>query len=160
MTASHSVQEKWLRNLSNLSSPCTHIGNPYDICLGNQDSSKICFDAATEHIRIGPCILHWSQAAKLELGVLKALHSEIETLKWLPVSRKSLLHSCLDDKSNPISKSNDKFINRDNNRNSNRNTTAVAITIALATAIANANEHTKIVRITFVWGPRAGIILT
>ena len=59
---------------------------------------------------------------------------------------------------NPISKSNDKFINRDNNRNSNRNTTAVAITIALATAIANANEHTKIVRITFVWGPRAGII--
>ena len=46
-----------------------------------QDSSKICFDAATEHIRIGPCILHWSQAAKLELGVLKALHSEIETLK-------------------------------------------------------------------------------
>ncbi len=36
--------------------------------------------------------------------------------------------------------------------------TAVAITIALATAIANANEHTKIVRITFVWGPRAGII--
>ena len=68
------------------------------------------------------------------------------------------MHSCLDDKSNPISKSNDKFINRDNNRNSNRNTTAVAITIALATAIANANEHTKIVRITFVWGPRAGII--
>ena len=54
--------------------------------------------------------------------------------------------------------SNDKFINRDNNRNSNRNTTAVAITIALATAIANANEHTKIVRITFVWGPRAGIM--
>ena len=74
------------------------------------------------------------------------------------MSRKSLLHSCLDDKSSPISKSNDKFINRDNNRNSNRNTTAVAITIALATAIANANEHTKIVRITFVWGPRAGII--
>ena len=47
----------------------------------NEDSSEICFDAATEHIRIGPCILHWSQAAKLELGVLKALHSEIETLK-------------------------------------------------------------------------------
>ena len=30
--------------------------------------------------------------------------------------------------------------------------------VSLATAIANANEHTKIVRITFVWGPRAGIM--
>ena len=68
----------------------------------NEDSSEICFDAATEHIRIGPCILHWSQAAKLELGVLKALHIEIENLNRLPVSRESLLHSCLDDKGSPM----------------------------------------------------------
>ena len=59
----------------------------------NEDSNVTCFDAATEHICIGPCILHWSQAAKLELGVLKALHIEIETRNRLPVSLFNLFNS-------------------------------------------------------------------
>ena len=44
------------------------------------------FNAATEHIRIGPCILHWSQVSNLELGVLRNLHHEIQDRNRMPVS--------------------------------------------------------------------------
>ena len=43
-------------------------------------------NAATEHIRIGPCILHWSRVSNLELGVLCNLHHEIQDRIRMPVS--------------------------------------------------------------------------
>jgi len=56
------------------------------------------FNAATEHIRIGPCILHWSQVSNLELGVLRNLHHEIQDRSRMPVSFERFLASdCQDD---------------------------------------------------------------
>ena len=51
------------------------------------------FNAATEHIRIGPCILHWSQVSNLELGVLRNLHLEIQDRSRMPVSFERFLAS-------------------------------------------------------------------
>ena len=42
--------------------------------------------AATEHVKIGPCIFHWSQVSTIELGVLAKLHLEIESRVRMPVS--------------------------------------------------------------------------
>ena len=50
-------------------------------------------NAATEHIRIGPCILHWSQVSNLELGVLRNLHLEIQDRIRMPVSRERFFAS-------------------------------------------------------------------
>ena len=49
------------------------------------------FNAATEHIRIGPCLLHWSQLSNLELGVLRNLHHEIQNRNRMPVSFENFL---------------------------------------------------------------------
>ena len=51
------------------------------------------FNSATEHIRIGPCILHWSQVSNLELGVLCNLHHEIQDRIRMPVSFERFLAS-------------------------------------------------------------------
>jgi hypothetical protein len=53
------------------------------------DTGDSCLEAgaaATEHIRIGPCLLHWSQVSNLELGVLRNLHHEIQDRSRMPVS--------------------------------------------------------------------------
>ena len=56
------------------------------------------FNDATEHIRIGPCIFHWSQASKLKLWVLCNLHHEIQDRIRIPFSLEQLLVSaCQDD---------------------------------------------------------------
>ena len=55
-------------------------------------------NAATEHIRIGPCILHWSQVSNLELGVLRNLHLELQDRIRMPFSFERLLRDCLDDR--------------------------------------------------------------
>ncbi len=49
-------------------------------------SSRCVCDAATEHIRIGPFMFHWSQASNLELRVLYKLHHQIRNGIRLPVS--------------------------------------------------------------------------
>ena len=49
-------------------------------------SSRCVCDAATEHIRIGPFMFHWSQASNLELRVLYKLHHQIQNGIRLPVS--------------------------------------------------------------------------
>ena len=49
------------------------------------------FNAATEHIRIGPCMFHWTLVAELELGVLCRLHNEVQNQIRMPVSFEQLL---------------------------------------------------------------------
>jgi hypothetical protein len=49
-------------------------------------SGRCVCDAATEHIRIGPFMFHWSQASNLELRVLYNLHHQIQNWIRLPVS--------------------------------------------------------------------------
>ena len=46
--------------------------------------------AWTEHIRIGPCIFHWSQVAQVELELLSQLHYEIALRVRLPLSLDTL----------------------------------------------------------------------
>ena len=58
-----------------------HPGAPcHPVCKG-----------ATDYIRVGPCILHWSQASNLELMVLCQLHHEIQSRIRIPVSYEDLL---------------------------------------------------------------------
>lgn len=54
-------------------------------------------NAATKHIRIGPCILHWSQVSNLELGVLRNLHLEIQDRNRMPVSSERFFASVSQD---------------------------------------------------------------
>ena len=42
------------------------------------------FNAATEHIRIGPCRIHWSKVYHLQLVVLAELHHEIQDRIRIP----------------------------------------------------------------------------
>jgi len=56
------------------------------------------FNAATEHIKIGPCILHWTHVSNLELWVLCNFHHEIQDRIRMPVSFERFLASdCQDD---------------------------------------------------------------
>ena len=96
-----------------------------------RENDEILFDAATEHIRIGPCILHWSQAAKLELGVLNALHIEIQTRFRMPVSFERLLCDCLDDGSVTQSRSWSHCVE------------GIAHCVAAFQAATDATEHSK-----------------
>ena len=50
-------------------------------------------DVATEHICIGSCVLHWSHAAHLEMGILFQLDHEIQDRIRMPVSLDTLLAS-------------------------------------------------------------------
>ena len=52
------------------------------------------FDVATELTRIGPCTLYWSQAEKLQLGVLRVLQTEIQNRYRVPVTMERLLREC------------------------------------------------------------------
>ncbi len=60
------------------------------------------FNAATEHIRIGPCILHWSQVSNLELGVLCNLHHEIQDRIRMPELPGSESDPLSDSESDPL----------------------------------------------------------
>ena len=48
-------------------------------------------DAATEHICIGSCWLHWSNATQLELGILSQLDQAIQDRTHIPVALTTLL---------------------------------------------------------------------
>ena len=48
-------------------------------------------DVATEHICIGSCVLHWSNASDLEMGILAHLDYEIQDRIRMPVSLDTLL---------------------------------------------------------------------
>ena len=50
-------------------------------------------DVATEHICIGSCVLHWSKAAQLEVGILFQLDHEIQDRIRMAVSLETLLSS-------------------------------------------------------------------
>jgi hypothetical protein len=50
-------------------------------------------DAATEHICVGSCLLHWSHAAHLEMGVISQLDHEIQDQIRIPVSLDTLWDS-------------------------------------------------------------------
>ena len=52
------------------------------------------FDFATELIRIGPSILYWSQVEELELGMLRAMQTEIQDRFRVPVTLDRLTVEC------------------------------------------------------------------
>ena len=58
-----------------------HSGAPYHAECKN----------ATEYIRVGSCIFHWSQVANLELMVLYQLHHEIQSRIRMPMSYEDFL---------------------------------------------------------------------
>ena len=57
-----------------------------DVVPGELHGGRRAFNAATEHFRIGPCILHWSHASNIELSVLCRLDHEIQSRIRMPVS--------------------------------------------------------------------------
>ena len=55
-------------------------------------SRNLC-EVATEHICIGSCAIHWSDAAQVELNILSQLDQEIQDRIRLPVSADTLFES-------------------------------------------------------------------
>ena len=67
----------------------------YDVCdrpTQGHRPRQLC-DVAIEHICIGSCVLHWSNASQLEMGMLSQLDYEIQDRIRMPVSLKTLLAS-------------------------------------------------------------------
>ena len=67
----------------------------YDVCdrpTQGHRSRQLC-DVGTEHICIGSCVLHWSNASQLEMGILTQLDYEIQDRIRMPVSLETLVTS-------------------------------------------------------------------
>jgi hypothetical protein len=65
----------------------------YDVCdrpTQGHRPRQLC-DIATEQICIGSCVLHWSSASQLEMGILSHLDYEIQDRIRMPVSLETLL---------------------------------------------------------------------
>ena len=65
----------------------------YDVCdrPTREHRPRHLRDVATEHICIGSCVLHWSKASALEMGILARLDYEIQDRIRLPLSLETLL---------------------------------------------------------------------